>query len=108
MKEDANSIHVKHGADALRSRFDVEVRNGPGDPVPSAPNGKTRTALHRCPVSSHPSLWATNRRPPAHGSYLIGCHAASSRGCTVTAASASRYWRSNYKQRQRPEKHGLA
>ena len=40
MKEDANSIHVKHGADALRSRFDVEVRNGPGDPVPSAPNGK--------------------------------------------------------------------
>jgi RecA-family ATPase len=50
MKEDANSILVEHGVDALRTRFDVAVQNGPtGDPVPAAPerrpNGATAAPI---------------------------------------------------------------
>ena len=74
-----------------------------------APNGKDADATEAPRrSSSRQSLSATTRLRLALGSSVIGCRVASSQACTATAGSENHCWRSNYKQRQRPEKHGLA
>ena len=68
MKEDANSILVEHGVDAVRNRFDVAVQNGPAAISTAVAYKPPVTKALRSKLLV--STWLTLNLPPRD--YLLG------------------------------------